>query len=91
VNREELEGLTKPELVELVLRLQHPDKISRTSSKPPSTEEKQSGRGRVPAARSMATRGMPATSLKSRTSLKITARRIAFIAARRLLKMRQAR
>jgi len=40
VNREELEGLTKPELVELVLRLQHPDKTSQTSSKPPSTDRK---------------------------------------------------
>ena len=40
MNREELEGLTKPELVELVLRMQRPDKTSRTSSKPPSTDRK---------------------------------------------------
>jgi transposase len=40
VNRDELEGLTNPELVELVLRLQRPDKASRTSSKPPSTDRK---------------------------------------------------
>ena len=40
MNRDELEGLTKPELVELVLRLQRPDKTSRTSSKPPSTDRK---------------------------------------------------
>lgn len=38
MNREELERLTKPELVELVLRMQRPDKTSRTSSKPPSTD-----------------------------------------------------
>jgi len=40
MNREELGGLTKPELVELVLRLQRPYKTSRTSSKPPSTDRK---------------------------------------------------
>ena len=48
MNREELEGLTKPELVELVLRLQHPDKTSRTSSKPPSTDRKAKREGSRP-------------------------------------------
>ena len=37
MNREDLEGLTKPELIDLVLGMQRPDKTSRTSSKPPST------------------------------------------------------
>lgn len=40
MNREALEGLTTPELVELVLQMQRPDKTSRTSSKPPSTDRK---------------------------------------------------
>ena len=40
MNREELEGLTKPELIDLVLGMQRPDKTSRTSSKPPSTDRK---------------------------------------------------
>ena len=38
--RDELERLSKDELIELVLRLQRPDKTSRTSSKPPSTDRK---------------------------------------------------
>ena len=40
MNREELERLTKPELVDLLLGLQRPDKTSRTSSNPPSTDRK---------------------------------------------------
>src|SRR5579863_189661 len=48
MNRKELEGLTKPELVELVLRLQRPDKTSRTSSKPPSTDRKAKREGSRP-------------------------------------------
>ena len=40
MNREELERLTKPELIDLLLGLQRPDKTSRTSSKPPSTDRK---------------------------------------------------
>jgi transposase len=48
MNREELEGLTKPELVELVLRLQRPDKTSRTSSQPPSTDRKAKREGSRP-------------------------------------------
>ena len=39
--RDELERLSKEELIELVLRLQRPDKTSRTSSKPPSTDLKE--------------------------------------------------
>ena len=39
--RDELERLSKEELIELVLRLQRPDKSSRTSSKPPSTDRKE--------------------------------------------------
>ena len=48
MNREELEGLTKPELVELVLRMQRPDATSRTSSKPPSTDRKAKREGSRP-------------------------------------------
>ena len=40
MKREELERLTKPELIDLLLGLQRPDKTSRTSSKPPSTDRK---------------------------------------------------
>ncbi len=40
MKRDELEKLSKDELVELVLKLQRPAKTSRTSSKPPSTDRK---------------------------------------------------
>jgi transposase len=41
MQRNELERLSKDELIELVLRLQRPAKTSRTSSKPPSTDPKE--------------------------------------------------
>jgi transposase len=41
MSRSDLERLSKEELIELVLRLQRPDKTSRTSSKPPSTGRKE--------------------------------------------------
>ncbi|MCP4489311.1 MAG: IS66 family transposase [Gammaproteobacteria bacterium] len=41
MNRDDLEKLSKPALVELVLKLQRPGKTSRTSSKPPSTDKKE--------------------------------------------------
>ncbi len=37
----ELERLSKDELIELVLRLQRPQKTARTSSKPPSSDRKE--------------------------------------------------
>src|SRR3982751_5502473 len=40
MGRADLERLSKDELIELVLRLQRPQKTSRTSSKPPSTDRK---------------------------------------------------
>jgi transposase len=40
MGRGDLERLSKEELIELVLRLQRPEKTSRTSSKPPSTDRK---------------------------------------------------
>src|ERR1700716_1599961 len=41
MGRSDLERLSREELIELVLRLQRPDKTSRTSSKPPSTDRKE--------------------------------------------------
>src|SRR6185369_11654040 len=41
MGRVELERLSKAELIELVLRLQRPEKTSHTSSKPPSTDRKE--------------------------------------------------
>ncbi len=41
MQRDDLERLSKAELIELVLRLQRPEKTSRTSSKPPSTDRKE--------------------------------------------------
>src|ERR671921_239840 len=41
MQRDALERLSKAELIELVLRLQRPEKTSHTSSKPPSTDRKQ--------------------------------------------------
>ncbi len=41
MQRNELERLSKTELIELVLRMQRPEKTSRTSSKPPSTDRKE--------------------------------------------------
>src|SRR5215210_1376347 len=41
MSRGDLERLSREELIELVLRLQRPEKTSRTSSKPPSTDRKE--------------------------------------------------
>ena len=41
MGRSDLERLSKEELIELVLRLQRPQKTSRTSSKPPCTDRKE--------------------------------------------------
>src|SRR5215217_416441 len=41
MGRADLERLSKDELIGLVLRLQRPEKTSRTSSKPPSTDRKE--------------------------------------------------
>ncbi len=41
MERGDLERLSREELIELVLRLQRPEKTSRTSSKPPSTDRKE--------------------------------------------------
>ncbi len=40
MDRGDLQQLSKEQLIELVLRLQRPDKTSRTSSKPPSSDIK---------------------------------------------------
>src|SRR3954465_1501424 len=40
MGRSDLERLSKEELIELVLKLQRPEKTSRTSAKPPSTDRK---------------------------------------------------
>src|ERR1044072_7152685 len=41
MGRADLERLSKDECIERVLRLQRPEKTSRTSSKPPSTDRKE--------------------------------------------------
>ena len=41
MGRSDLERLSRDELIELVLRLQRPEKTSRTSSKPPATDRKE--------------------------------------------------
>jgi transposase len=41
MERHDLQHLSREQLIELVLRLQRPDKTSRTSSKPPSTDKKE--------------------------------------------------
>src|SRR3954462_1974150 len=41
MGRADLERLSKDDLIELVLRLQRPEKTSRPSSKPPSTDRKE--------------------------------------------------
>jgi len=41
MDRGDLQRLSKDELIDLVLRLQRPEKTSRTSSKPPSTDRKE--------------------------------------------------
>ena len=48
MNRDDLERLSKEQLVELVLRLQRPAKTSRTSSKPPSSDKKERRRNSKP-------------------------------------------
>ena len=44
MDRTDLQRLSKDELIELVIQLQRPDKTSRTSSKPPSTDKKRNAR-----------------------------------------------
>jgi hypothetical protein len=41
MDRNDLQQLSKEQLIELVLALHRPDKNSRTSSKPPSTDKKE--------------------------------------------------
>ena len=41
MGRSDLERLSREELIDLVLRLQRPEKTSRTSSKPPATDHKE--------------------------------------------------
>ena len=41
MSREDLERLSKPKLIEMVLKLQRPATTSHTSSKPPSTDRKE--------------------------------------------------
>ena len=41
MDRDDLQRLSKDELIDLVLKIQRPDKTSRTSSKPPSTDRKE--------------------------------------------------
>lgn len=41
MDRSDLQRLTKEELIDLVLRMQRPEKTSRTSSKPPSSDSKE--------------------------------------------------
>ena len=41
MERGDLQRLSKDELIDLVLRMQRPEKTSRTSSKPPSTDRKE--------------------------------------------------
>ncbi len=41
MDRTDLQRLSKDELIELLIQLQRPDKTSRTSSKPPSTDKKE--------------------------------------------------
>jgi transposase len=41
MDRTDLQRLTKEELIDLVLRMQRPEKTSRTSSKPPSSDRKE--------------------------------------------------
>jgi transposase len=40
MDRPDFERMSREQLIELVLRLQRPEKTSRTSSKPPSTDRK---------------------------------------------------
>ncbi len=47
MNCDELERLTKPELIDLLLRMRRPDKASRTPSKPPGLESEAGGSGQA--------------------------------------------
>lgn len=47
MNRDELERLTKPELIDLLLRMRRADKASRTPSKPPGLESETGGSGQA--------------------------------------------
>jgi hypothetical protein len=83
MDRSDLQQLSKEQLIELVLGLQRPDKNSRTSSKPPSTEKKRSARTLGLAGRSWATSRTTVGWLTIPTRFEITCRRLARIAAAR--------
>jgi len=51
MERTDLQRLSKDELIELVIQLQRPDKTSRNSSKPPSTDKKEKRENSVLAGR----------------------------------------
>ena len=77
MDRGDLQQLSKEQLIELVLRLQRPDKNSRTSSKPPSTDkkEKREGSYHAPAERSSGMSrtigGWPMTPTNSATMCRV--------------------
>lgn len=48
MDRDDLQRLSKEQLIELILRLQRPEKTSRNSSKPPSTDKKAKREGSRP-------------------------------------------
>jgi hypothetical protein len=62
MGRNDLERLSKEELIELVLRLQRPEKTSRTSSKPPSTDRKEQRERSKPGGAKSGTRATAASS-----------------------------
>ena len=51
MDRSDLQRLSREELIELVLALQRPDKTSRNSSKPPSTDKKEKRQNARPGGR----------------------------------------
>ena len=90
MNRDDLQRLSKEDLIELVLRLQRPDKTSRTSSKPPSTDRKERRERAKPGAPSPDTKAILVNCAKRQTISRIMSPRIARTALGCLGRMRSA-
>jgi hypothetical protein len=78
MNRDDLQRLSKEALIDRVLKLQRPEKTSRTSSKPPSTDRERREQPN-PAAQSPDTKAIRVNYAKRRMISKIMFPRIALM------------
>jgi hypothetical protein len=89
MDRTDLQRLSREELIELVLQLQRPDKTSRTSSLPPSTDKKEKRENAVRAGPSPVMSRITGGWRTLPTLLLTTSRPVAGAAAGHLRRMRR--